>query len=320
MTPAPATTEPAGAAALAGVLAALATVSMWGAWVVATRFGVSTTLTPVEVALLRVGPPGILLLPVFLRLWPEIRRIGWGRTFVIVAGAGFPFLLVVGTGMRFAPAADAGALLPGTMPLWVSLFAAALFGERFSRGRLLGLALIILGGICVGGYSLVAGEPGEWRGHLLFLTGASMWASYTLALRFSGLAPWPAAALVNCASLLILLPLALLFGDLHFAARPAEIGIQLVAQGLFSGLLAMACYGFSVRRLGAARASAFSALTPVIAALLAIPLLGEVPDLLTWLGVAAVVSGVALASGLVQLLRRAPAAGAASTSAPTAAP
>jgi len=67
----------------------------------------------------------------------------------------------------------------------------------------------------------------------------------------------------------------------------------------------MASYGYAVRALGAARASAFSALTPVIAALLAIPLLGEVPDLLTWFGIAAVVSGVALASGLAGLLRRA---------------
>jgi len=301
-----ATTDPSGSAALMGVLAALATVTMWGAWVVATRFGVAGTLTPVEVALLRVGPPGIVLLPIFLRLWPEVRRIGWGRTLVIMVGAGAPFLLVVGTGMRFAPAADAGALLPGTMPLWVSLFAAAFFAERFTPSRLLGLAMIVFGGVCVGGYSLLAGEPGEWRGHLLFLTGASMWACYTLALRFSGLGPWQAAALVNCGSFLILLPLALIFGDLRFNASAGELAGQLVAQGLFSGLLAMASYGYSVRALGAARASAFSALTPVIAALLAIPLLGEIPDALTWIGIAAVVSGVALASGLARMLRAAP--------------
>lgn len=279
---------------------------MWGAWVVATRFGVAGTLTPVEVALLRVGPPGIVLLPLFLRLWPEVRRIGWGRTLVIMVGAGAPFLLVVGTGMRFAPAADAGALLPGTMPLWVSLFAAAFFAERFTPSRLAGLGLIVLGGLCVGGYSLVAGEPGEWRGHLLFVTGAAMWGCYTLALRFSGLGPWQAAALVNCGSFLVLLPLALIFGNLQFNATTGELAGQLVAQGLFSGLLAMASYGFSVRALGAARASAFSALTPVIAALLAIPLLGEIPDLLTWFGIAAVVSGVALASGLARMLRPAP--------------
>jgi len=297
--------EPSGTAALHGVVAALATVSMWGAWVVATRFGVAGTLAPVEVALLRVGPPGVILLPIFVRLWPEVRRIGWGRPLVIMVGAGAPFLLVVGTGMRFAPAADAGALLPGTMPLWVSLFAATFFAERFAPSRLLGLALIVLGCLCVGGYSLVAGEPGEWRGHLLFLTGAAMWSSYTLALRYSGLGPWQAAALVNCGSLLALLPLALTFGDLRFQASARELGAQLVAQGLFSGLLAMASYGYAVRALGAARASAFSALTPVIAALLAIPLLGEVPDLLTWFGIAAVVSGVALASGLAGLLRRA---------------
>lgn len=303
MTTAPAATEPAGTAALVGVLAALATVSMWGAWVVATRHGVAGALSPAEVALIRVSLPGLLLMPLFLKAWPAIRRIGWGRILVIVTGAGFPFLLVVGTGMRFAPAADTGALLPGTMPLWVSLFAAAFFGERFDRARLAGLVLIVLGGICVGGYSLVAGEPGEWRGHLLFLTGSAMWASYTLALRFSGLGPWVAAALVNSGSLLLLLPLALVFGDLHFAATPVELGVQVVAQGLFSGLLAMAAYGIAVRNLGAARASAFSALTPVIAALLAIPLLGEVPDSLTWFGIIAVVGGVMLASGVARMLR-----------------
>lgn len=306
MTTTPAATDPTGAAAITGIVAALATVTMWGAWVVATRFGVAGTLTPVEVALLRVGPPGIVLLPLFLRLWPEVRRIGWGRTLVIMVGAGAPFLLVVGTGMRFAPAADAGALLPGTMPLWVSLFAAVFFAERFSPSRLAGLGLIVLGGVCVGGYSLVAGEPGEWRGHLLFLAGSAMWGCYTLALRFSGLGPWQAAALVNCGSFLVLLPLALILGDLQFNATTGELAGQVVAQGLFSGLLAMASYGFSVRALGAARASAFSALTPVIAALLAVPLLGEIPDLLTWFGIAAVVSGVALASGLARMLRPAP--------------
>ena len=140
MTATPAATDPSGSAALMGVLAALATVTMWGAWVVATRFGVAGTLTPVEVALLRVGPPGIVLLPIFLRLWPEVRRIGWGRTLVIMVGAGAPFLLVVGTGMRFAPAADAGALLPGTMPLWVSLFAAAFFAAVFGSGGTAGTA------------------------------------------------------------------------------------------------------------------------------------------------------------------------------------
>lgn len=52
MTAAPAATDPSGTAALAGILAALATATMWSAWVVATRFGVAGTLTPVEVALL----------------------------------------------------------------------------------------------------------------------------------------------------------------------------------------------------------------------------------------------------------------------------
>ncbi len=74
----------------------------------------------------------------------------------------------------------------------------------------------------------------------------------------------------------------------------------------------MAAYGAAVRRLGASRAAAFSALVPVLAALLGIPVLGEMPAPATVGGIAA---GVVLASGAVaparardRALRQAPAA------------
>jgi drug/metabolite transporter (DMT)-like permease len=59
----------------------------------------------------------------------------------------------------------------------------------------------------------------------------------------------------------------------------------------------MAAYGFAVRRLGAARAAAFAALTPALTALLAVPMLGEWPEPVTWAGIVAVSLGVALANG-----------------------
>lgn len=294
--PAPARGAAAAVPVLWGSLAALFTVTVWGGWIVATRFGVTGNLSPVEVALLRIGPPGIILLPFFLRLpWPTLR---WGSALAMIAGAGAPFLLVVGTGMQFAPAADIGALLPGTMPLFVALLTFAILGERFGHGRLWGFALIVAGGIAVGGFSIFTGDPGEWRGHVLFLCGASMWAMYTVGLRQSRLDAWQAASVVNTGSLLLLLPVALVWGDLQFAAPWTEIAAQAGVQGIASGLLAMVAYGIAIRRLGASNAAAFSALTPVIAALIAIPVLGEWPAALTWAGVVAVCCGVALASGV----------------------
>jgi drug/metabolite transporter (DMT)-like permease len=48
----------------------------------------------------------------------------------------------------------------------------------------------------------------------------------------------------------------------------------------------------------------FTALPPAFAALLAIPVLGEIPTLATWVGVVLAVGGVALASGALHPPKR----------------
>ncbi|MEQ8246832.1 MAG: DMT family transporter [Alphaproteobacteria bacterium] len=287
-----------GVPVLWGVLAALAAVAIWGGWIVATRFGVTGAFSPVEVALMRTVPPAIVLLPVLVRLpW---RRIRPSHAAVMIAGAGAPYFLVVSTGTQFAPVADVGALLPGTMPLFAALLAFLLLGERLGRWRQIGFALIVLGGLAVGSASLFTGDPGEWRGHILFLCGAALWAAYTLAMRQSGLGAWQATALVSAGSLVVMVPIALLDGGVRFDASWRDIAIQIAAQGIGSGLVAMAAFGVAVRRLGASNAAAFSALVPVLATLIAVPALGELPGPVTWIGVGAVCCGVALASGVLR--------------------
>src|SRR5262245_40504731 len=164
-----------------GTAAALAAALIWGSWIVVTRLGVTTTLAPTDVAILRFGIPAVVLLPVLRREGFALHRIGVVRTALMVAGSGLPFFLVSSAGMQFAPASHAGALLPGAMPLFVALLAALLDGERFSRMRLVGFALVVAGVASIGGYHLVLGDSGAWRGDLLFLGGAFLWAVYTLA-------------------------------------------------------------------------------------------------------------------------------------------
>ena len=71
------------------------------------------------------------------------------------------------------------------------------------------------------------------------------------------------------------------------------------AQGILSGLLALAAYGYAVSVLGAAKASAFVSLTPALTALIAAVTLGEWPDAVTILAILVVGAGVALASGVL---------------------
>ena len=297
--PALAATEPT---RLLGAAAALATVLLWAAGLVATRFGVTGALSLWDVVFLRLALPALLLVPVLLRFVKapggrpgDDRRLFW--FIILMAGAGLPFMLISSTGMKFAPAAHAGALMPGSMPLFAALLAVLLLGERFSLQRRFGTALMLLGALAVGGWQVIEGTGDTWRGDLMFVCCGALWACYTIALKKTGLGAWQAAALVYISAFVLYVPVYLLWLDSHLMQAPAfDIGGQLV-QSVASGLLSMAAYGFAVRRLGPAPAAAFAALTPALTALLAVPLLGEWPEPVTWAGIVAVSLGVALANG-----------------------
>lgn len=75
--------------------------------------------------------------------------------------------------------------------------------------------------------------------------------------------------------------------------------MQFLSQGVLSGLAAMLAYGIAVRSLGGSQAAAFSALTPVLAALGGAIFLDEPVGV--WEIVAALITGlgVALSTGIL---------------------
>src|SRR5438128_9273317 len=105
---------------LRGSLYGLAAVSIWSGWIVVARLGLRTTLTPWDIAALRFGVAGILLLPYVLENGLAIDRLGWVGLAAIVLGGAAPVFLA-NSALLFAPAAHAGAFVPGVMPLMVVL-------------------------------------------------------------------------------------------------------------------------------------------------------------------------------------------------------
>jgi drug/metabolite transporter (DMT)-like permease len=294
-----------------GVLAAVAAALIGAGWQVASRLGATTTLAPVDLALLRYVVPAIALAPVWLRHGLVPKGVPRTTVALMVLGAGFPFGLLGMTGAAYAPAAHMGALLPGSMPLFVALLSALVLGERFARARLAGFALLVAGIACVAGpVALAAGGGGglAWVGHILFLSAAALWAVYTVAARGSGLGAWTATATVSAWSA----PMAVVAwlasnGSRLMDAPAADVAVQVVWQGLLAGVGGVAAYTLAVRHLGPSRASVSGAAVPVMSALGGAAVLGEAVDAWTAAGVAAAAAGVALASGAVRLGRRAPA-------------
>lgn len=152
---------------------------------------------------------------------------------------------------------------------------------------------------------------GAWRGDLLFLLAALLWAVYTLAFRSSGLTPWQGAAVVNLGSALLLLPVLLVAGAPRLLSAPwSDVAWQALGQGVAAGLLGLVVYSVAIARLGPARAALSAALVPLLTAAGGACLLGEPVSGALLAAVLLVVPGVALGSGaLAQPLRRQSASG-----------
>jgi drug/metabolite transporter (DMT)-like permease len=279
-----------------GIGAALAAATIWGAALAMTRLGVSGTgaLAPLDIVALRFLGPTLALLPVLLRVWPRLRQLDPLLLLGLFAGGGTPFVLVVSTGLQTAGAAEAGALLPGTVPLSVAALSAWL-GERFERTRLIGLGLIGLAGAVLVGPAIIGASGVSWLGYALLLGASALCAVYTHALRRAGLGPLEVVAFVSTTSVATLVPVYLAgLGTGLLAAPWHEIAVHGLYQSVASGLLAPAAFAIAVARLGGAQAAAFGSLSPAAATLSGIALLGEVPGTAALVAVAASGIGVAL--------------------------
>lgn len=294
-TPAATARAPTAPTSLLGVLCGVAVALIWSSWSVATRFAVTTSLGPHDVTFLRFGVSGLLLWPILVRKGLGIAQIGKLRILVMVLGAGVPFMLLASSGLRFAPASHIATLMIGTMPIWVALLSALVFGERFTPRQVGGMVAVASGVLCIGGYALIANRSaGEWRGDLLFLLAGLCFASFTLAQRRSGVSAWHATALVNVGSAVLFAPIYFLWLKPNiFTAPLTAVTFQIVAQGIAVAILGMYFYTQAVRRLGAARAAIFGALAPGLAVLIGIVVLSEIPARLTVVGIALVMVGVA---------------------------
>jgi drug/metabolite transporter (DMT)-like permease len=248
------------------------------------------------VAILRFGIPALVFLPVLLRTGLFPRGVAPLPLAAMALCGGIGFFFAAAFGLRLAPAAEAGPLMPGTMPLFVALLSVLVLGDKLGWRRAAGFVLIGCGVMAIVGYRAVTAGNLSF-GHLLVMAAALTYAIFTILFRRSGMSALAAAAVVSGWSAILVLP----FGVMPLIAAvrsgmTSELILQGVVQGIVSGVLALVLYGMAVTRLGAPRAAAFTALIPAVVALLAVPFLGEYPNTAAIIGIVIVSAGVALAN------------------------
>ena len=214
--------------------------------------------------------------------------VGLGLT--AIAGYNWLFL----TGLTLAPASDGAIIVPGLAPVFTALLAGAILSERLGVRGFAGLAVA-----AIGLYLVVdpAGGTSSERllGDGLFIAGAALWATYNVIARFASRRfDAVSTTLYGTAfGTLILVPLAILEGGLaDVAAAPAEALVGIGYLAVFGTVGALVLLNLGVARIGAARASAFALLVPVVGVLSSVWLLGETIGPLTLLGGAVVIVGL----------------------------
>ncbi len=280
-----------------GYAGAVVTVLIWAAWILATRHSAATQLGTIDIGLIRYGIPVLVLAPVWLKTGLLPKGVPLRLLATMVAGAGAVFFQLITSAIHSTPASAAGILLGGFMPLATALIGVIVFRERPDFMRVLGLAAIV-GGIAILLVRTLAGAALPWTSFVLLPMGAILWASYTHAFRRSGLTALQASALIAIWSFLIHIGLAVAFGTSIAGAPLGEVGLQVLSQGVLSGLAATVAYGLAVHALGGTQAASFTAITPVLATIGGGLLLGEEIGIAEIAAAVITGLGVALSTGI----------------------
>ena len=281
-----------------GIVAGLLGILIYAGQFVITRWSIQRTLTLWDVAALRFAVAGTLMLPLLMRYgFRDAAGIGWRRAIVVGITVGAPYTLVLFAGLTLAPAAHGAVIISGGTPIMSALLVSLWFGERLSAGRIAGLATIFVGLLLVGWLSLFDGGHGYvWVGDLLLLGASALWGAFTALTRRWQVDPLRGAAVVWVLALAYL-PFYVALAPTRLLTAPAgEVLFQATYQGIGVAVLALFLYTYATRALGPTSASLFMPLIPVIAVLLGIPVLGEVPTAVQLVGIVVVSAGMVMAT------------------------
>lgn len=275
-----------------GIICGVLVVILFSGFTLVSRLGFSSSLTLLDIAALRFGIGGALLLPVLLRY--GLSGLKFRDALAISFLGGLGFALFAYAGFLLAPASHGAVLLHGTLPL----FTFAISRQRAEARQSTGVALVGAGVALMAYDSLTGTNLNQLIGDGFLLLASLCWSSYGVLVRRLNLAPARAAAVVAVSSMCCFLPVyVILRGSTLFLASPQELVLQSICQGVLIGALSIFIYTRAVAALGATETALFTAAVPCVTTLAAMPVLSEFPSMTASAGVAVVTLGMIVGMG-----------------------
>jgi drug/metabolite transporter (DMT)-like permease len=228
-------------------------------------------------------------------LRPAFRPPDWGRVVLLALLGTTIFHVLIVTGVHHTSPAHA-AILVALSPLFASLLARFLLGERLGARRLGGIGLAFAGVVLI--VTRAGGGTASWLGDLLCLGASLAWALYTVFGKplLTRVTPLGVTTWAGILGAIPLLPLGL---PGLTAVRWGELSVErwLLVGYLSAGTIALAnlLWYWALARWTTARVVAFSNLIPLVATGIAVGAGQEAMTPALGLGAAAVLCGVVVA-------------------------
>ena len=255
-----------------------------------------STAPSLILVLYRVGMAAALLAPyTLLRHREELRALARREVLLCLASGAFLGLHFAAyfESLRYTSIASS-VVLVDTEVLFVALGTVLVLRQRLSGRAWLAVTLAFGGSVVIAMADTAVG-PDAVRGDIIALSGALCMAVYTMigAVCRKNISTTVYTFLVYCSAALTVLVIAL-FGGLPLTGYGAENVLTALGMAVFCTLLGHSVFSWGLKYLSPAFISTAKLLEPVFASVWGLALFGERPGLLTLLGGAVIIAGVAL--------------------------
>ena len=251
------------------------TMCIWGGFTITSRLNAIWHISAWDITALRFGLAFCILTPILIYK-KDTAFLFKKEPFILAMLGGVVYCLTSYSAFHYVPAAHAAIFLNGCIPLTTAIAAYLLFKEPFDKHTWISLSIMLC---AISGMSLLMyRETGVafGFGDLLFFLSAVWWGIFTVLLKQWKLSAWHAMTGVAIWSAIVYIPVYLLFLPKHLAdATFAHLAMQTVFHGIFVVMIATLAYIEAIKRLGAFQTGSIVTLAPFIAAIIAVPLLGE---------------------------------------------
>ncbi len=254
----------------AAIGAALITL-IWSGWIILSRVGVQSNLTPEDLTIIRFGTATVITLPFAIQYnWKKLTL--W-KAVIVALGCGFPYTMFTFYGLQSTRAANVGVIVNGMLPVFGALLAFLLLNEKSSKQRLVAIAFILIANM------VMMGNPGNiienWFGWLMLLCASFVFSSYLFLGKRWAFTTLDVLAFLPIINFLLFIPW-WFTKDSGIPDSPlVDIILQASYQGVLVSVIALLLTFYAIQHIGSMTLSIYLSFVPFTTALFAWILLKE---------------------------------------------